>query len=102
MAEMEQSTLARLSREEQSRVRTSLAALLGSALLASCFLLIGRIVLARGVSLRPRAEEELQASESRFETLCEQAPLGIYETDAEGRWVYTNRKWSAMSGTAVK
>ena len=49
------------------------------------------VALARSTSQRQRAEEELSASNSRFETLCEQAPLGIYETDADGSCVYTNR-----------
>ena len=90
----EQTALARFSQAWQSRLRTGLAALVGSALLAGCCLLAGRV-------WHQRAEEELLASESRFETLCEQAPLGIYETDAEGRCVYTNRRWSAMSGLSA-
>ena len=101
MAKAEQSGLAKFSEEWELRLRTSLAALVGSALLAGFFLLIGRVVLARSASRRQRAEEQLQASESRFETLCEQAPLGIYETDAKGQCVYTNRRWSAMSGLAA-
>jgi len=99
--EEELSKLAGLSRELDARLRSSLAALVGSTVLASCCLLVGQIVLARNASRRERAEAELQASESRFETLCEQAPLGIYETDAEGQCVYTNRKWSVMSGLSA-
>jgi PAS domain S-box-containing protein len=94
MEKDEQSALARFSQAWQSRLRTGLAALVGSALLAGCCLLAGRV-------WHQKAEEELLASESRFETLCEQAPLGIYETDAEGRCVYTNRRWSAMSGLSA-
>ena len=101
MAVEEQITLGRFSRELQWRLRTSVAALTGSALLAGCFLLIGRIVLARITSQRQTAEEDLRTSESRFETLCDQAPLGIYETDAEGRCIYTNRRWTAMSGLSA-
>ena len=101
MAVEEQITLRRFSRELQWRLRTSVAALTSSVLLASCFLLIGPIVLARITSQRRRAEEDLRASESRFETLCDQAPLGIYETDAEGRCIYTNRRWTAMSGLSA-
>ncbi len=99
--EEELSKLAGLYREFEARLRGSLAALVGSTVLASCCLLVGHIVLAHNASRRERAEAELQASESRFETLCEQAPLGIYETDADGQCVYTNRKWSVMSGLSA-
>ena len=98
MEQDEQSTLTRFSRERQSRLRFSLAALVASVFLAACGLLIGQIVLARSTTRRQRAEEELHASNSRFETLCEQAPVGIYETDADGRCVYTNRMWTTISG----
>jgi PAS domain S-box-containing protein len=101
MATAEQNGFARYSRERQLRLRASLAAFGGSTLLASFFLLIGRIALARSASRSQRAEEQLQASESRFRTLCEQAPLGIYETNAKGQCIYTNRKWSAMSGLSA-
>jgi PAS domain S-box-containing protein len=97
----EQITLHRFSYELQRRLGTSVAALTGSALLAGCFLLIGRIVLVRITSLRQRTEEDLRVSESRFETLCDQAPLGIFEADAEGRWTYTNRRWTEVSGLSA-
>jgi PAS domain S-box-containing protein len=38
---------------------------------------------------------------ARFETLCEQAPVGIYSTDAQGLGVYTNPRWSQMSGLSA-
>jgi PAS domain S-box-containing protein len=98
MEQEEQNSMARFSQEWHAGLKTGLAALVGSAILAVCGLLIGQIVLARTASQRQRAEEELETSHSRFETLCEQAPLGIYETDAEGFCVYTNRRWSMMSG----
>ena len=101
MEEEEQSTLARLSRERRSRLRVSLAALVGSLFLAACGLLIGQVMFAGSTTRRERVEEELRASNSRFETLCEQAPLGIYETDADGRCVYTNRMWTTMSGLSA-
>ena len=99
--EEEQSALSRFSREWRSQLRTSLAALVASAVLAVCGLLIGHMVLARTVSQRRQVEEELDESHSRFHTLCEQAPMGIYETDAEGLCVYTNRRWSLMSGLSA-
>jgi PAS domain S-box-containing protein len=97
----EQSTLARFSQARQARVQTGLAALVGSTLLASCCLALGQIILSRTISKRQRAEEDLHLSERRFKALCEQAPLGIYETDAQSRCVYINPRWSAISGLSV-
>jgi diguanylate cyclase (GGDEF)-like protein/PAS domain S-box-containing protein len=34
----------------------------------------------------------------RFETLARRLPIGVYETDVEGRFVYVNDCWSALSG----
>jgi PAS domain S-box-containing protein len=98
ISDMEQSTLARLSREWQLKRRASLAALVGSILLSACCLFVGSVWLARGELQRQRSLEALHASEKRFETLCQQAPLGIYETDAQGLCIYTNPRWSEVSG----
>ena len=102
MAEEKQVTLAGFSQESRSRLRTSFAALVGSGLLAGCCLLVGNLVLARSASQRQQAQERSAASDSRFHALCEQAPLGIYETDAEGQCVYTNRQWSEISGLSAR
>ncbi len=37
-------------------------------------------------------------SEAQFRTLSEASPLGIYATDADGAYVYTNAKWQAIFG----
>lgn len=97
----EQNTLAGFSHSWELLLRIGSVCLIGSALLACGCLVIAWIALARSAALRRGREQELRASEKRFETLCEQAPVGIYETDAEGRCVYTNRKWSAMSGLSA-
>jgi PAS domain S-box-containing protein len=49
---------------------------------------------------RDREERErlLRDSERRFRVLSEQAPVGIYETDAAGRYTYLNRRWAEMTG----
>jgi PAS domain S-box-containing protein len=95
------SELEQFSRARQSRLQTGLAAIVFGALLASCCLLLGQIILSRNISRRQKAEEGLEASERRFETLCEQAPVGIYETNAQGLCVYTNSRWSEMSGLSA-
>ena len=101
MKHEEQSVLVRYSRTRESRLRAGLAALAGSALLASCCLLLGQTILRRNISRRQMAEEGLDVSEKRFEILCEQAPLGIYEADAQGMCVYTNPRWTQMSGLSA-
>ena len=45
---------------------------------------------------------ELRASEERFSVLTELAPVGIFETDAEGRYVYVNQKWCEITGFTAK
>ena len=44
------------------------------------------------------AHEELQASDQRFRTLCESAPIGIFLTDTVGRLLYENLRCRKISG----
>jgi|GEM_PF-2093679 len=46
--------------------------------------------------------DELHVSDSRYQTLTELAPVGIFETNAEGKVVYVNKKWCELSGLSVK
>ncbi len=101
MKEDERKALERFSSTSRAMQESGLAALLVSSLLATCCLLLGQTVLNRNVSRRQQAEEGLAVSEKRFETLCEQAPVGIYETDAQGFCVYTNPRWTEMSGLSA-
>ncbi|HEY6196678.1 MAG TPA: response regulator [Candidatus Eisenbacteria bacterium] len=54
-----------------------------------------RTAVERQVRDRTR---ELTASEERFRMLAASAPIGIYQTDAGGRCVYTNARWQRLSG----
>jgi PAS domain S-box-containing protein len=45
---------------------------------------------------------EVQASADRLRLLTEAAPIGIFQTDEEGRYVYTNPRWTEMTGIAPK
>jgi PAS domain S-box-containing protein len=47
---------------------------------------------------RKKAEEALQVSEARFRALADEAPIGVYQTDVEGRNVYLNRAGEAILG----
>ncbi len=90
--------LAKLARERRTRLAGALAAVSCLLFLAASYVLIGQIIVGRSESRRGETEAALRASESRFATLCDQAPIGIYSTDAEGRCVYVNSRWSQISG----
>ena len=51
---------------------------------------------------RRQAEEALRESETRFRSLCEAAPVGIFLCDAEGRSTYANGVWLAMAGLTAE
>lgn len=48
-----------------------------------------------------RLEKQLKESESRFRTLAESAPVGIFQTDLDGNCIYVNEKWCEISGFAA-
>jgi PAS domain S-box-containing protein len=54
--------------------------------------------IVRDVSERKRADQALAASEARFRTLAESAPVGIFQTDAAGACVYVNSRWMELAG----
>jgi PAS domain S-box-containing protein len=45
-----------------------------------------------------RAEAAQRASEERFRMLCAMAPVGVFQTDPEGRLTYTNQRWRQLAG----
>lgn len=50
----------------------------------------------KGTGTRPG--RYLLARRSYFRTLAEEAPVGIFYTDAQGRCLYVNRQWCSMTG----
>ena len=54
--------------------------------------------LASEVDERRRAEEALRASEERFWTLAQLSPVGIFQTDDEGNFLYVNERWCEIAG----
>ncbi len=48
-------------------------------------------------TLATRAEG-VQASADQLRLLTDAAPIGIFQTDAQDRYVYTNPRWSAITG----
>lgn len=43
-------------------------------------------------------EKKMRDSEARFRTLAESAPVGIFQTDIEGSFVYVNERWRQITG----
>lgn len=45
---------------------------------------------------------ELASREERFRSLCQTSPVGIFETDSEGKTTYANSCWENMSGLSTE
>jgi PAS domain S-box-containing protein len=54
-------------------------------------------LFARAQVLAARTQE-VQASADEFWLLTDAAPIGIFQTDAQNRYVYTNPQWSEITG----
>jgi PAS domain S-box-containing protein len=60
----------------------------------------GRIfaTFIRDITEQKRAELAIRHSEQRFRTLAASSPVGIFETDENGRCLYTNLRWQQIAG----
>jgi PAS domain S-box-containing protein len=47
---------------------------------------------------RDEAQKALAESESRFRALSEFSPVGVFQADCQGRFIYTNPRWQEMFG----
>jgi PAS domain S-box-containing protein len=54
--------------------------------------------ILRDVSESRQATRALAHSEARFRELATTAPVGIFQTDSRGMFVYVNERWSEMAG----
>jgi signal transduction histidine kinase/DNA-binding response OmpR family regulator len=53
----------------------------------------------KAAELAERATE-VQASADQLRLLTDAAPIGIFQTDSDGRFVYTNPRWAEITGTS--
>jgi len=59
---------------------------------------VGFTVHVADISQLKAAEAALRASEQRFRSLAECAPIGIFEADAMGKRTFTNARWQQIYG----
>ncbi|MBI1879989.1 MAG: PAS domain S-box protein [Chloroflexi bacterium] len=53
------------------------------------------------ITARKRAEQALLASETRFRALTTHAPVGIFQTDPQGRCIFVNNRWREITGLSL-
>ncbi|MGB4843740.1 MAG: PAS domain S-box protein [Ferruginibacter sp.] len=58
----------------------------------------GLSVFFSDITIRKKAEARIAESELRFRTLTKHAPVGIFETNADGLTTYVNETWLAYTG----
>jgi PAS domain S-box-containing protein len=54
------------------------------------------------ITERKKAEETLSNNELRFRTLTVNAPVGIFQTDANGKTIYVNDTWLQYTGMEIE
>ncbi|RKZ37624.1 MAG: hypothetical protein DRQ37_01440, partial [Gammaproteobacteria bacterium] len=58
--------------------------------------------ILRDVTERKEAESAFQELYGRYRTLANQAPVGIFQTDAEGGCLYVNERWCEYAGMSLE
>ena len=60
------------------------------------------VTLLRDATTQRGADQDQRQLRREHRFLTEQAPIGIFLTDAEGRYVEVNRRWCELSGLAAE
>jgi PAS domain S-box-containing protein len=106
--------LERLALEEQLEKERSRVVRLADQRLEELTATVAQLQMSRNASInlvedltlenaeRRRAEEALRASEARFRTLAEMAPVGIYLADLTGGCEYANPCWCDTAGLSLE
>jgi diguanylate cyclase (GGDEF)-like protein/PAS domain S-box-containing protein len=58
--------------------------------------------IIRDVTERVQLDEALIESEERFKALSDSSPIGIYQTDTEGRYIYLNKRLLDITGLTLE
>ncbi len=56
------------------------------------------VCVGQDITQRKQIEDALEQSELRFRTLATQAPVGIFQTDADGDCLFVNERWCRITG----
>ena len=59
---------------------------------------VGSVVTFFDITQRKKSEEQLRRSESRYRSIIEAAPYGVYRVDQNGRIAMANPAFAAMLG----
>jgi two-component system, sensor histidine kinase and response regulator len=62
----------------------------------------GQFGIYMDITARLQAQQALRQSEEMFRTLTAAAPVGIFRADGDGRALYLNEKWQAMTGYSAE
>ncbi len=60
------------------------------------------LALYQDISERSEAQRALRESEELFRTVSAAAPIGIFYTGANGKILYTNKRWEEMTGRTAE
>lgn len=58
--------------------------------------------IIRDITDRKKAEAVLRESKERFHTLARVSPVGIFESDTGGRYLYVNERWCEIAGVPYR
>ncbi|HYH66203.1 MAG TPA: PAS domain-containing protein [Urbifossiella sp.] len=89
---------------EDPRTLFVLVLYVGAGVLFAAFgeaVLAARRRAAASAADAARRRDELVASERRFRALTTHAPVGIFETDPDGRCVFVNDRWCRITGLSA-